>query len=107
MASRVLVIDDGELSRIRGFLDGFGIDLEHLSGKVLHEDLDGCFDLVIATVKQTLSFEGIVDFATLPGKPIWIAVHAQDFLPLRVRLQRMGVQYLVQSSVGSEAWRHG
>jgi hypothetical protein len=105
MASRVLVIDDGELSRIRGFLDGFGIDLEHLSGKVIHEDLDGCYDLVIATVKQTLSFEGVVDFATLPGKPVWIAVHAQDFLPLRVRLQRMGVQYLVQSSVGSEALR--
>jgi len=105
MASRVLVIDDGELSRIRGFLDGYGIDLEHLSGKVIHEDLDGCFDLVIATVKQTLSFEGVVDFAALPGKPVWIAVHAQDFLPLRVRLQRMGVQYLVQSSVGSEALR--
>jgi hypothetical protein len=105
MASRVLVIDDGELSRIRGFLDGFGIDLEHLSGKVIQEDLDGCYDLVIATVKQTLSFEGAVDFAALPGKPVWIAVHAQDFLPLRVRLQRMGVQYLVQSSVGSEALR--
>jgi hypothetical protein len=102
---RVLVIDDGELSRIRGFLDGFGIELEHLQGKVIHEDLDGSFDLVIASVKQTLTFEGSVDFATLPGKPVWIAVHAQDFLPLRVRLQRMGVQYLVQSSVGSEALR--
>ncbi|MBW2666508.1 MAG: hypothetical protein JRE13_09480, partial [Deltaproteobacteria bacterium] len=107
MASRprVLVIDDGELSRIRGFLDGFGIDLRHLRGNVIHEDLDGSFDLVIASVKQTLTFEGSVDFATLPGKPVWIAVHAQDFLPLRVRLQRMGVHYLVQSSVGSEALR--
>ncbi len=103
--SRVLVIDDGELSRIRGFLDGFGIELQHLRGNVIHEDLDGSFDLVIASVKQTLTFEGSVDFATLPGKPVWIAVHAQDFLPLRVRLQRMGVQYLVQSSVGSEALR--
>jgi len=102
---RVLVIDDGELSRIRGFLDGFGIDLRHLRGNVIHEDLDGSFDLVIASVKQTLTFEGSVDFATLPGKPVWIAVHAQDFLPLRVRLQRMGVHYLVQSSVGSEALR--
>jgi hypothetical protein len=99
------VIDDGELSRIRGFLDGFGIELEHLRGNVIHEDLDGSFDLVIATVKQTLTFEGSVDFSTLPGKPVWIAVHAQDFLPLRVRLQRMGVNYLVQSSVGSEALR--
>ena len=107
MASRprVLVIDDGELSRIRGFLDGFGVELQHLRGHVIREDLEGPFDLVIASVKQTLAFEDSVDVATLSGKPIWIAVHAQDFLPLRVRLQRMGVQYLVQSSVGSEALR--
>jgi hypothetical protein len=97
------VIDDGELSRILGFLDGFGIELHHLRGNVIREDLEGSFDLVIANVKQTLAFEDSVDLATLPGKPIWIAVHAQDFLPLRVRLKRMGVQYLVQSSVGSEA----
>jgi len=102
---RVLVIDDGELSRIRGFLSGYGVELQHLRGNVILEDLEGSFDLVIATVKQTLEFEGSVDLASLPGKPVWIAVHAQDFLPLRVRLRRMGVQYLVQSSVGSEALR--
>lgn len=102
---RVLVIDDGELSRIRGFLDGFGIEVQHLQGEVAREDLEGSFDLVVASVKQTLSFEDSVDLGTLPGKPVWIAVHAQDFLPLRVRLQRMGVQFLVQSSVGSEALR--
>jgi hypothetical protein len=97
------VIDDGELARIRDFLKGFGIEPQHLRGDVIREDLEGPFDLVIASVKRTLAFEDSIDLATLPGKPVWIAVHAQDFLPLRVRLQRMGVQYLVQSSVGSEA----
>jgi hypothetical protein len=99
------VIDDGELARIRGFLDGFGVELQHLRGDVIREDLEGPYDLVIASVKRTLAFEDKVELASLPGKPVWIAFHAQDFLPLRVRLQRMGVQYLVQSSVGSEALR--
>jgi len=102
---RVLVIDDGELARIRGFLADFGIEAQHLRGEVFREDLEGPFDLVIASVKRTLAFEDSVELSSLPGKPVWIAVHAQDFLPLRVRLQRMGVQYLVQSSVGSEALR--
>jgi hypothetical protein len=102
---RVLVLDDGELSRIRGFLAGYGISLKHLRGDVEREDLEGPYDLVIASVKRTIALEDVVDLASLPGKPVWIAVHAQDFLPLRIRLRRMGVRYLVQSSVGSEALR--
>jgi hypothetical protein len=101
----VLVIDDGELARIRGLVGGFGAELTHLCGPVHPEDLAGPFDLVIATVRRILDFEDSLDLASLPGKPVWIAVHSQDFLPLRVRLQRMGVRFLVQSSVGSEPLR--
>ena len=102
---RVLVIDDGELARIRGLVGGFGADLQHLRGMVHPEDLEEPYDLVIATVRRILDFEGTVDLSTLPGKPVWIAVHSQDFLPLRVRLQKLGVRFLVQSSVGSEPLR--
>jgi len=101
----VLVIDDGELARIRGLVGSFGADLTHLRGTVHPEDLAGPFDLVIATVRRVLDFEDSLDVSSLPGKPVWIAVHSQDFLPLRVRLQRMGVRFLVQSSVGSEPLR--
>jgi hypothetical protein len=101
----VLVIDDGELARIRGLVSGFGADLEHLRGTVHPDDLTGPFDLVIATVRRILDLEGCVDLASLPGKPVWIAVHSQDFLPLRVRLQKLGVRFLVQSSVSSEPLR--
>jgi hypothetical protein len=61
--------------------------------------------VIIATVKRILALEGSVDLTGLPGKPVWIAVHSQDFLPLRARLRKLGVHFLVQSSVGSEALR--
>ena len=101
----MLVIDDGELARIRGLVGGFGADLTHLRGPVHPEDVAGPFDLVIATVRRILDLEGSLDLSSVPGKPVWIAVHSQDFLPLRVRLQKMGVRFLVQSSVGSEPLR--
>jgi hypothetical protein len=99
------VIDDGELGRIRTVFAEFDVDLEHLSGRVIGEDLEGPVDVVVATVKRILDFEGSLDFAELAGKPTWIAVHGQDFLPLRVRLRKLGVHFLVQSSVGTPALR--
>jgi hypothetical protein len=72
---------------------------------VPREDLEGPYDVVFATVRRTLAFEGSVDLTALAGKPIWVAIHSQDFLPLRVRLRKMGVSFLVQSSVSSDALR--
>jgi hypothetical protein len=103
--SKVLLLDDGDLFRIERMLSDFDVELEHLRGDVIREDLEGSPDVVIATVKRILALEGSVDLAGLPGKPVWIAVHSQDFLPLRVRLRKLGVHFLVQSSVGSEALR--
>ena len=102
---RVLLLDDGDLARIRRMLADFEVELEHLRGEVLREDLEEPRDVVIATVKRILALEGSVDLSELPGKPVWIAVHTQDFLPLRVRLRNLGVRFLVQTSVGSEALR--
>jgi len=100
---KVLVLDDGELGRIRQALAKSKVDLEHQQGEVLVDDLEGPYDVVFATVKRTLAFEGSVDLTTLPGKPVWVAVHGQDFLPLRVRLRKIGVSFLIQTSVGDEA----
>ena len=102
---KVLLLDDGELVRIRRMLADFEVELEHLRGEVIREDLEEPRDVVIATVKRILALEGSVDLSELPGKPVWIAVHSQDFLPLRVRLRKLGVHFLVQTSVGSEALR--
>jgi hypothetical protein len=103
--SKVLLLDDGDLFRIQRILKDFEVEVEHLRGDVIREDLEGSPDVVIATVKRILALEGSVDLTGLPGKPVWIAVHSQDFLPLRVRLRKLGVHFLVQSSVGSEALR--
>jgi hypothetical protein len=102
---KILLLDDGDLVRIRRMLADFEVELEHLRGEVIREDLEEPRDVVIATVKRILALEGSVDLAELPGKPVWIAVHNQDFLPLRVRLRKLGVHFLVQTSVGSEALR--
>ena len=56
---RVLLMDDGDLLRIRKILEGFEVDLQGIRGAVVAEDLEGPFDLVIGTVKQILEFEGI------------------------------------------------
>jgi hypothetical protein len=103
--SKVLLLDDGDLFRIERMLSDFDVELEHLRGDVIREDLEGSPDVVIASVKRILALEGSVDLPGLPGKPVWIAVHSQDFLPLRVRLRKLGVHFLVQTSVGSEALR--
>lgn len=102
---KVLLLDDGDLVRIRRMLADFDVELEHLRGDVIREDLEEPRDVVVATVKRILALEGEVELSELPGKPVWIAVHSQDFLPLRVRLRKLGVHYLVQASVGSEALR--
>jgi hypothetical protein len=102
---RVLLLDDGDLVGIRRMLADFEVQLEHLRGEVIREDLEEPRDVVIATVKRILALEDSVDLSELPGKPVWIAVHSQDFLPLRVRLRKLGVHFLVQTSVGSEALR--
>ncbi len=99
-----MLLDDGELSRIGGMLRDLDVDLTHLQGEVSKNDLlAGTYDVVFASVRRTLAFEGQLNLGDLPGKPVWIAAHGQDFLPLRVRLRQLGVQFLIQSSVGSEA----
>lgn len=102
---RILLLDDGDLIGIRRMLADFDVELEHLRGEVIPEDLEDPHDVVIATVKRILALEGSVDLAELPGKPVWIAVHSQDCLSLRVRLRELGVHFLVQTSVGLEALR--
>jgi len=102
---RVAVIDDGELGRIRRALGDSEVELTHLRGQVIPEDLEGPFDLVVATVKRILDLEGKLDLSGLPGKPTWIAVHGQDFLPLRIRRRKLGIHFLVQSSVEQAALR--
>jgi len=101
----VLLLDDGELSRVHQAFRELDVDLEHHRGEVLVEDLEGPYRVVFATVRRTLAFEGIVDLSDLAGKPVWVAVHGQDFLPLRVRLRKLGVSFLIQSSVSSDALR--
>ena len=65
--SKVLVIDDGELARVREVLGTLDVDLEHLRGHVIRQDLGGPFDVVVVTVKRVLEFEGCFDLAGIAG----------------------------------------
>ncbi len=102
---RVLLLGDSSASRAHEVLRSFDIELVVLRGDARLPDLEGSYDLIVATVKATAALGDGLEISSLPGKPIWIALHTQDFLPLRERLRSFGVHYLVQSSVSATTLR--
>ncbi len=102
---RVLLLGDSSAGRAHEVLRSFDIELVVLRGDARLPDLEGSYDLIVATVKATAALGDALEISSLPGKPIWIALHTQDFLPLRERLRSLGVHYLVQSSVSPTTLR--
>lgn len=102
---RVLLLGDASFSRVHEVLQSFDIELVVLRGDVQLADLEGPYDLIVATVKATAALGEGLQISSLPGKPTWVAIHTQDFLPLRERLRALGAHYLIQSSVSARALR--
>ena len=102
---RVLLFDDGSLRRILRLLGGLGVDVHHVEPQTHIGDFDGPFDLVFAAVNRLPGSESEFELSSVTGKPIWIAVHDQDSLALRVQLLKRGVHFLIQQSISSQALR--
>ncbi len=106
----VLLIDDGELVRVRELLTELEAEVDELRGEAMPEDVEQPYDVVVTTAQRAIALADPHDArlpskACLPGKAVWIAVHHQDFLPLRDRLRGMGVHYLVHLTVDSAVLR--
>ncbi|UCE85877.1 MAG: PilZ domain-containing protein [Deltaproteobacteria bacterium] len=100
----VLMVDDGELGRVRHVLQRFEVELDHLTDGPIQECVEGPYDLLVTSVKRAPEVAEALETGAL-GKPTWIVFHGQDFLPLRERMRRLGVHFLIHGSVDSDALR--
>jgi hypothetical protein len=100
-----LLLDDGELGRVRSALARLGVEFEHHTG---YEGAGGVFRprRLLVTSMTRAGFAS--ELETLDGEecnPIWVCAHNQDFLPMRERLRDLGAHYLISSALAGEAMR--
>lgn len=100
---KVLLLDDGKLSKFRQTLLGLGVELDQPSGSGVQKK--GSYDLVVATTEHIMALGGSSGLSVIGGNPIWIAVHDRGSLPIRIKLRKLGVRFLVQTGVSSEPLR--
>ncbi len=105
MLGSVLLIDDGELGSALDELQQLDVVIDHVPGDPKAEDLEPPYELVVSSVRRAPALAHALEVAGAGTKPPWIAIHHQDFLPLRDRLRRAGVDYLVVDGVTSDALR--
>jgi hypothetical protein len=105
MLGSVLLIDDGELSSALDELQQLDVVIDHVPGDPNPEDLEPPYELVVSSVRRAPALSSALEAAGAGTKPPWIAIHHQDFLPLRDRLRRAGVDYLVVDGVSPQALR--
>jgi len=100
-----LLLDDGELGRVRSVLARLGVEFEHHTG---YEGAGGVFRPRQLLVTSNARAGFVSELETLDGEdcdPIWVCVHNQDFLPMRERLRGLGAHYLISSGLAPEAMR--
>jgi hypothetical protein len=102
-APSVVLLDDGELDRVRVILERLGVDFE-----LCRRSKDGAAqpearDLLITTGRRALARQGARPARA--GGPLWLCVHGQDFEGLRAELRALGVHYLVHSAVDQDSLR--
>ncbi len=98
-APSVLLLDDGELERVRRLLERAGTDFTHLSGDQIGETIPEPTDLLITTGKRALAMPRSDSLVEPDRKPIWICIHGHDVSSLREELRNLGVHYLVHSAL--------
>jgi hypothetical protein len=101
----VVVLDDGELDRVRVILERLGVEFALCRRPAAAEALPMARDLLITTGRRALAMPELAT-RTEPGvAPLWICIHGQDFEALRAQLRALGVHYLVHSAVDQESLR--
>ncbi len=98
----VVLLDDGELDRVRVILQRLGVDFELCRRSRDPAARPAARDLLISTGRRALAQKPSGDAAV---GPIWLCVHGQDFQDLRAQLRALGVHYLVHSAVDQDSLR--
>jgi hypothetical protein len=97
-----LLLDDGDLGGVRRALEQLGVEILLESGTPTLETLCKPHTLLVTSLRQSLA---LPPHERPPQRRIWICVHDVDLMPVRERLRRLGVDYLVRSNVEPEALR--
>jgi hypothetical protein len=104
-SSSVVLLDDGELERVRVILERLGADFELCRKPRSSASIPSARDVLITSGRRALELAD--DPSAPPRAPgvRWLCVHGQDFGELRARLRLAGVHYLVHSAVDQETLR--
>ncbi len=97
-----LLIDDGDLGGVRRALEQLGVEITRVSGDPSVEILETPHGLLVTSLRHALSLPPHHPPST---RGIWICVHDVDLAPVRERLRRLGVDFLVRSGVEPDALR--
>jgi len=100
----VVLLDDGELDRVRVILERLGVEYELARRGREPATLPAARDLLISTGRRALALKGVAT-PSGPGGPVWLCIHGQDFDGLRRELRTLGVHYLVHSAVDQDSLR--
>ena len=101
----VVLLDDGELDRVRVILEKLGADFAVCRKPADLAELPQARDLLISSGRRALELGARVKPTGGAPRPLWLCVHGQDFGELRKQLRDLGVHYLVHSSVDQETLR--
>ncbi|MFI5317017.1 MAG: PilZ domain-containing protein [Myxococcota bacterium] len=101
----VVLLDDGELDRVRVILERAGADFALCRRPRDAAEIPRARDLLISTGRRALELGARAASADAAPGPRWLCVHGQDFGELRAQLRELGVHYLVHSSVDQETLR--
>ncbi len=104
-APSALLIDDGELEQFARVLRRMGVDHVRFEGDAYRPIADRPRDLLVTTWKRAQHLPRLEPSGEDAWEPVWICVHQQDFLPLRERMRKMGVHYLVHTLLDPESVR--
>ncbi len=108
-APSILLIDDGELVRVRYVLERMGVSFEHRTGPDAEEGVPRPRHLLVCSVSRARLIPNLEapdgDCAGDCAEPIWVCAHSQDYLPMRRQLKKFGFHYLIHSQLDREVMR--
>lgn len=101
----VVLLDDGELDRFASVLRRLGVEFQHLRGRQIGHIVEKPTDLLITSLNRAVKLPEFEVCGGVDLEPIRICVHQQDFLPLRERLRKLGIHFLIHSQIDLETLR--
>jgi PilZ domain-containing protein len=104
-SASVVLLDDGELDRVRVILERLGADFVLSRRPRSAAEIPTARDLFVCTGRRALELGAEAPLVRGANEARWLCVHGQDFGELRARLRDFGVHYLVHPSVDQETLR--